>query len=488
MRMREFSFLGFAICVALLFLTPAFPDAEVPSHASRETLSYDVVIRGGRVVDPESGLDAVRNVGISDGIIRKVSAEPLKGRATIDATGLVVSSGFIDLDAYPQNARFSLQDGVTTALDLRGGTADVDRWYAEREGRMLINLGVSVGYTRVREEVMGEAGSLRREKLKQASEGELAEILHRIQSGLDHGAVAVGLGPSELLGPPSWELVETFRTAARARAHVVATLRDAIWSTTDVPANLSEMIGAAAMSGAAIHIPHVSSSGGPHTPRMLAMIAGARKRGLDITAEDYPYTAAIIRVPPGALNDWSDEELREVQWISTGERLTRESYKRYRDQEAFAIIHNSSIEPFVAQAIASPLTSIASHGSVDAQGRGHPRTSGTYSRVLGRYVREQKAVSLMEALRKMTLMPARRLEARAPSMRKKGRIRKGADADITVFDPDRIIDAATYQEPTRPSQGIRYVLVNGVMLLKDGVLQDGVHPGRAVRAPVSPAK
>ncbi len=488
MRLGGFSFISFLICVTLLFLTQALPDTGVAGEASPEMVSYDIVIRGGRVMDPESGLDAIRNVGISGGVIRAISTKPLAGSVVIDATGLVVAPGFIDLDAYPQNARFSLQDGVTTGLDLRSGTADVDRWYAEREGRMLINLGVAIGYSRLREEVMGEAGSLRKDKLKLPSETELEHVVHKLDRGLDRGAIAVGLGASEFLGPASWELLQTFRTAARVDAHVVATLRDAIWSETDVPALLSEMIGLAAISGATIHIPHIGSSGGPHIPRMLVMIESARKRGLDVTAEDHPYTAAIIRVRPGDLSGWSDEQLREVQWIPTGEWLTRERYRKYEDQEALAVILNSSIEPFVVQAIRSPLTSIASHGYIDAGGRGHPRTAGSYSRVLGRYVREQKQLSLMEALRKMTLMPARRLERRVPSMRRKGRLRAGADADITVFDADHVIDRATYEEPTRPSDGVRYVLINGTIVLRDGVLQDGVYPGRPVRAPVAPPK
>jgi Amidohydrolase family len=124
------------------------------------------------------------------------------------------------------------------------------------------------------------------------------------------------------------------------------------------------------------------------------------------------------------------------------------------------------------------------HGYLDQEGRGHPRTSGTYSRLLGRYVRERKLLSLMEALRKTSLMPARRLEARVPAMRNKGRIRERADADIVVFDAARIIDRATYQEPTLPSQGVRYVLVNGVVVVRDGVLEEGVYPGQPVRATI----
>jgi dihydroorotase len=214
------------------------------------------------------------------------------------------------------------------------------------------------------------------------------------------------------------------------------------------------------------------------------MIELARARGLDVTAEEYPYTGAIIRITPAEVNRLSDEDLEEVHWIDTGARVTREDAERRRDQEAFAIIRNSSIEPFVAEALVHAVTSIASHGYLDQQGRGHPRTSGTYSRLLGLYVRERKVLSLMEALRKTSLMPARRLEVRVPAMRNKGRIRERADADIVVFDAARIIDRATYQEPTLPSEGVRYVLVNGVVVVRDGVLDEGVYPGQPVRATI----
>ena len=138
----------------------------------------------------------------------------------------------------------------------------------------------------------------------------------------------------------------------------------------------------------------------------------------------------------------------------------------------------------VRAAVVSPLTMIASDGHL-AKGHGHPRTAGTYALVLGRYVREEKALTLMDALRKMTLMPAQRLENRAPMFKDKGRIRVGADADITVFDPGRVIDKATYEKPLQYSDGIQFVLVNGVAVVKDGQLVDGVFPGRAARAPIS---
>jgi dihydroorotase len=141
-------------------------------------------------------------------------------------------------------------------------------------------------------------------------------------------------------------------------------------------------------------------------------------------------------------------------------------------------------ESVVRLAIADPMVMIGSDGMPSAGASVHPRGQGTFSRVLGKYVREEKALDLMTAVRKMTLMPARRLEQRAPLFKSKGRIKVGAAADITVFDADRVIDAATFEKPLQYSQGIRFVLVNGVAVVSDGKLVDGIFPGRAARAPL----
>ena len=248
------------------------------------------------------------------------------------------------------------------------------------------------------------------------------------------------------------------------------------------------MIGAAALSGATVNIPHFTSSAAGHAPRLLQMIARARAHGLAITAEDSPYIEGVIRIGPGEMDSWSDREIQEIQPMEADERLTRESYARYRVRAFVAIAHNDLAEPrlkpSLAEALANPHVSVASHGSggvLTPQGRGHPRTSGTFSRVLGRYVREEGVLSLMEALRKMALMPAQRFESRVPVMRNKGRIRVGADADIVVFDAEKIIDRATFQEQ-RTSQGVRHVLVNGVFVVRDGVIEEGLFAGRPIRA------
>jgi N-acyl-D-aspartate/D-glutamate deacylase len=135
----------------------------------------------------------------------------------------------------------------------------------------------------------------------------------------------------------------------------------------------------------------------------------------------------------------------------------------------------------VRLAIANPPTTIASDGNL-MNGQGHPRGAGTYERVLGKYVREEKALSLMDAIRKSTLMPAQRLESMSTQMRAKGRLKVDADADIPVFDAARVIDKATYENPAQYSEGFRYVLVGGTLVVRDGKLQEGVAPGQAIRS------
>jgi dihydroorotase len=176
-----------------------------------------------------------------------------------------------------------------------------------------------------------------------------------------------------------------------------------------------------------------------------------------------------------------DSFFASLLWPATGENLTRESFLRYRETGGL-VIRPATTPRLVRTAILDPLTMIASDGLLEV-GKGHPRTAGTYARILGQYVREEGALLLMDALRKMTLMPAQRLEKRVPAMRDKGRLRAGADADITVFDPITVRDASTYTQPALQSLGMRYVLVNGTVVVRDGKVQSGV-AGREIRAPI----
>ena len=480
------SFVPFVLlCGCLVAMVSA-----VNSSATAEV--YDLVVLNGRVIDPESKTDAVRNLGITNGKIKTISRTQLEGRNTIDAHGLVVSPGFIDLHQHGQdeeNFRFKALDGVTSALELEVGTGDVDRWYAEREGKSLINYGVSAGHLAARMAAMKEpvtflpTGEAAR---RAATDAEIADMKQRLEQGLKRGAVAVGFGIQYTPQASHWEILEMFRVAARygASCHVHMRNAGAKEPASSVQA-LEEILSAAAITGAPLHVVHVHSTGGPATPKLLQMIGEARSRGLDVTTECYPYIAGMTEIKSAIFNEgWQEVfgiDYKDLQWAATGERLTKETFEKYRQTGGMVAVF-SMTEEIVVEALKNPLTMIASDGILE-KGKGHPRTAGTYSRILGKYVREDHALSLLDALTKMTLMPAQRLERRVPSMKNKGRIRVGADADLTIFDPQTISDRSTFQNPAQQSVGVRFVVVNGVLLVKEGQLQGNVHPGVAIRAP-----
>jgi N-acyl-D-aspartate/D-glutamate deacylase len=456
--------------------------------------SYDVVIANGRVMDPESGLDGLRNVGIVAGKIRAISAAPLKGKTIVDAKGLVVAPGFIDLHEHgqaPENYKYQAHDGVTTSLELEVGTEDVDKWYAEREGKALINYGVSIGHIPVRMRVMNDPGDYlpRGAAARQeATAEELAEMERKMEAGFERGALAMGMGINYTPAATHSEIVDMFKIAAKYEAPVHVHLRYAGLQEPETGLNaIEEVIAAAAATGAPLHVVHITSMGLKDTPELIAMVAGAQKRGLDVTTECYPYTASSTDLASAIFDEGWQERLgityHDVQWAATGERLTAETFAKYRKQGGIVVIFNIPDEAARA-AMANPMVMVASDGMRITGPMVHPRGQGTFSRVLGYYVREQNVLGLMAALRKMTLMPAQRLEKRAPVFRDKGRIRVGADADITVFDPESVIDKATYEKPLQYSAGIQYVFVNGTLVVKNGEFVEGVFPGRAQRAPV----
>ncbi|HXJ05057.1 MAG TPA: amidohydrolase family protein [Candidatus Acidoferrum sp.] len=467
----------------------------VKEEIAAEEEKYDVVIANGRVMDPDSGLDAVRNVGISGGKIRTISANSLMGKTTMEAKGLVVAPGFIDLHEHgqePRNYQFQAHDGVTTSLELERGSADVAGWYAEREGRSLINFGVSIGHIPVRMKVMHDPGTFLPTgdaAHREATPTELSEISAEIEKGFHEGALAEGMGVNYTAAATHWEIVEMFKIAARNHASVHVHLRyGGLKEPTTGLAGLEEVLAAAVATGAPLHVVHITSMGLKYTPELISMVEGAQRHGLDVTTECYPYTAGSTALESAIFDPGWQENMgityKDVQWAETGERLTDETFEKYRKKGGIAIIH-SIPEEDARMAVGNPTVMIASDGMPITGSRVHPRGQGTFSRVLGHYVREEKALDLMTALRKMTLMPAQRLEKRAPAFKAKGRIRVGADADITVFDPEHVIDKATYEDPLEYSQGIQFVLVNGIAVLKDGQLVDGVVPGRAARAPIS---
>ena len=471
-------------------------------HSAQPGGSFDVVLAGGRVMDPASGLDAVRHVGLRGGEIAAVSVTPLVGTTTIDVSGLVVSSGFIDPHAHAQTLegnRFQARDGVTSALELESGALPMSDWYREREGQAILNYGATAGHISSRIAVMhdkerwSEISAMRQDTSiarpdwthRKATAAEVDEMIGHLERGLAAGALGIGMGPMYTPGASREELLRVFELAARRKALAFIHLRSAgeIEPGGSIDA-LQEVLANAAATGASVHIVHITSMGLGQTRRLLGMIDGARARGLDVTTELYPYTAASTYLQSALFEPgWQKRfaiSYKDVQWAATGERLTEETFARYRAKGGFVVIHMIP-EDALAAALTHPDVMVGSDGVPLTNGGGHPRGVGTYARVLGRYVREEKLLDLMTALRKISLMPAQRLEPFVPAMRRKGRVAVGMDADLTVFDPARVIDRATYEKPAQYSTGIRHVIVNGSFVVRDEQLVANTLPGRPIR-------
>jgi len=447
--------------------------------------TFDIVLANGRVMDPETNLDAVRNVGIRGGKIAAVSESELQGRTVIDVKGLVVTAGFIDLHSHgqtPENYGYKARDGVTTALEMEVGVNPVSAWYAAREGKARVNFGATSGHIPAAMAVLHDSGQLlpRDTAANRApTPEEQQRIVELVRQGLDEGALGIGIGIAYVPKTTREQILEVFQLAAQRHATIYVHMRASGPVEPGVIDSLQEVLADAAATGASLHVVHITSSGVRQTPACLRMIAGARARGLDVTTEAYPYTAGMTDLASAIFEEgWQGRTggigYGDLQWALTGERLTADKFAKYRKIGGMVILH-SIPEEMVRVAMADPTVMVASDGILD-NGKGHPRAAGSYARVLGRYVREQHAISLMDALRKMSLLPAERL-----GIQSKGRLQEGADADITVFDPERVMDRATFENPAQYSEGIPYVLVNGVEVVRQAQLVEGVAPGRGLR-------
>ena len=215
-------------------------------------------------------------------------------------------------------------------------------------------------------------------------------------------------------------------------------------------------------------------------------MAGARARGLSVTTEAYPYIAGMTMLNSALFNPgWREKlglEYSALQIPDTGEKLTKERFEElHNSSKPQAVLMFANTQEVVDQVIPHPLIMIASDGA-----EGHPRNAGTYSRVLAEFVREKGSITLMDAIRKMSLMPAQVLEKSTPAGHAKGRLQEGADADVVVFDPQTVTDRSTYKAPMEPSTGMQFVIVNGTVLIDQGKMVTDVFPGKALVGPGKP--
>ena len=488
--MRKFVLLFFFLA---LFLASGLLSAQ----------QFDLVLEGGRVMDPETGLDAVRNVGIREGMIVRISEQSLAGKRVVHAAGLVVAPGFIDLHQHGQelaSQRVKAFDGVTTALEMEIGVPDVAAFLKSKEGRSLINYGTTASHAAARAlvfgaplkgdvlnphagipEILPKSGPATNEA---ASPEQIKKIQQRLSEEIDAGGLGVGMGIQYTPGATRLEVIDMFRVAAERKLPVYTHVRSfgRTEPGSDVEA-IEEVIGAAAVSGAPLHIVHINSSCLLDTPDCLSLVEGARARGLDVTTEGYPYIAGMTQINSALFNPGWREKLGidygNLVMPDTGEHLTKARFEElHKSSVPQDVLVFANTQEMVDRTIPNPLIMIASDGA-----SGHPRNAGCYSRVLAQYVRDKKTVTLMEALRKMSLMPAQMLERSTPAARRKGRLQEGADADVVVFDPQTIADRATFEKPMEPSVGVHFLLVAGTVVIDDGKLVEGAYPGHAVVGP-----
>jgi len=456
---------------------------------------FDLVLEGGRVMDPETGLDAIRNVGVRDGRITSISSEPLAGRRVVHAAGLVVAPGFIDLHQHGQSLdseRVKAFDGVTTALEMEIGVPDVAAFLKAKEGRSIIHYGTTASHCAARSlgfgtplpegTILPKSGPATE---KPATPEQIKQIKHRLGDEIGAGALGIGMGIQYTPGATRLEVIDMFRLAAERKLPVYTHMRSfgSIEPGSSIEAT-EEVIGAAAITGAPLHIVHINSTCLRDTLECISLVAGARARGLDVTTEAYPYIAGMTAINSAVFNPgWREKmgiDYSNLVLPNTGEHLTRERFEElHRSSSQQMVLIFANTQEMIDATIPYPLIMIASDGDL-----GHPRNAGTYSRVLAQYVREKKTLTLMEALRKMTLMPSQMLERSTPAAHRKGRLQEGADADIVVFDPQTISDRSTFEKPMEPSIGVHYLIVAGTVLIDDSKMVPEVYPGRAITSPV----
>jgi N-acyl-D-aspartate/D-glutamate deacylase len=472
----------------------------IPLAALAAGQQYDLVIEGGRVIDPETGLDAVRNVAIRDGKIVRVSSDVLSGRRVVHAAGLVVAPGFIDLHQHGQemaSQRVKALDGVTTALELEIGAPDVAQFLKSKEGHSLIHYGTSASHVAARAavfgaplpaEVIGPHAGIPEILPKSgpatdqpATPEQISAMRERLRAELDAGGLAIGMGIQYTPGATRQEVIDMFRLAAERGLPVYTHMRSAgrVEPGSSIE-SVSEVIGAAAITGASLHIVHINSSCLKDSLECLSMVEGARARGLDVTTEAYPYIAGMTAVNSALFNPGWREKLGidygDLVLPDTGEHLTNQRFDELHDSSTTHwVLIFANTQEVVDKVIPHTLVMIASDGAV-----GHPRNAGTYSRVLAQYVREKKSVTLMDAIRKMSLMPAQMLQRSTPAGHLKGRLQEGSDADIVVFDAATISDRSTFEKPMEPSVGVRYLVVAGSIAVEEGKIVPDVFPGRPI--------
>ncbi|WP_428687529.1 amidohydrolase family protein [Roseibium sp.] len=486
--------------------------------------NYDLVILSGRVMDPETKLDAVRNVGIKDGRIQVVTEVDITGTETIDASGHVVAPGFIDFHWHgqdPFSLKVGLRAGVTSPLELELGAYPVEDFYAAKAGKSQANYGVSVSHLAARMDVLDNvkstnggqplySGSINRAaqdgskwSTERTAKGspERAKIMTAVEKGLRQGGLGIGFPIGYATAVSSSEVVEVAGLAKRYNSFILTHVRYLSQIPPSAYLGIEELLTAAQVNDVPLVVQHVHSNCMGITGDCLDLINKAREAGMKITAEFYPYERGSSIIGADYLGEGFQERMgidySDILMVETNETLTKETYQKYRKENpgAAMILHHVKHEDMM-KALTDPDSFVGSDAFpyIDdkgmplpwdapySAGRGHPRGAGTSAKLL-RLVRETGVITLMEAVAKLSYYQAHFVEDMIPQMRHRGRIQPGMVADITIFNPDRVTDNSDYPvgKGAIPSTGIPYVIVNGTIVVKDSKVLKDVYPGQPIR-------
>ena len=466
-----------------LFAVPA------AQHGLAAQELYDVVILGGRVMDPETGRDEIANVGIRGERIATITTGDIRGRRTIDATGQIVAPGFIDIlagigrnkDAHT----FKIGDGVTTVLGMHGGPLAVGRYLEEHTAvGPLVNYAATVGHSALRQAVGAT------DRYAPATPEQIEAMRPLAVRAIRDGAVGIGFGINYTPGASYEEIFALFEVAAAegVPCHLHARYKGNVFPLTMSLAAM-EVVAIAAATGAQAQLAHLISSTVGSAPLSIALVEGARARGVDVGFDFHVWTRNQTTLQSALFDEGWQERFggatySDVYVAQTQERLTEERFYELRGQPGALAIQTEFIpEEEMIMGLKSQLGIVSSDGGGLVDGRGHPRSVGTFGRFLGRFVRDLEVLSWIEGIKKITLLPAQRLEKAIPRMARKGRLQVGMDADVTVFDPATVRERATYADPAQMSAGFSYVLVNGTLVLDGGEIVEGVVTGQWLRHP-----
>ena len=474
--------------------------------ACSQDSEYDLVIANGRVIDPETQLDAIRHLGIRDGSISQISQQPLRGNKTIDASGLVVAPGFIDIHSHTPTLlgqQVNLLDGITTQLELEAGSFPVS-FYGEhfRDGAQ-INYGSSVGHWAVRtkviegvdmpyifagDKILTMAGPT---WVQAATAAQIEQMRLLLNQGLDGGGLGIGVLLDYMTEAVSEaELSMLFEVASERDVPLFVHVRRGY---TGDPAGLVEVIDLALETGAPLFVCHITHNAMGGIGDWLAMIDEANQAGANITTETLSYAAGGTSISADVFRrrDWQaifDISYQDVQWVATGEWLTKETWDKYaKEQPTGMVNHHYVKEDWVETALQWPgmMVSTDALPAIDTSIPTNPNIAGTFSRLLGHYVREREVLSLSDALARSSLYQAQWMEQASPVFKNKGRIQRGADADLVIFDAQTIAANAVYGDPYLKPTGMLHVLVAGELVVQNGLPVEGPAPGQKLLGSVS---